>query len=113
MDIIKKQIQESISSESGYFPSSEEIYKVQTDINVWPYNRFFRGEPQSSEPIIWEREAGFQEILPQKPIQSMLSFQKEPEITTCFQNPCSTTLPCQSNPTNFKENRKGCVYISP
>ena len=34
-------------------------------------NRFFRGSPKSTEPIIWEREAGYQEILPQKPIQSM------------------------------------------
>lgn len=111
MNTIQKQIQESIQSSSGYFPPSEEIYKVQTDINVWPYNRYFRGSPSSDEPIIWEREAGYQEILPQKPIQSILTFQKEPYPTTCFQIPCSTTLPCQSN--NFQPSRKSCIYISP
>lgn len=111
MNIIEKQIQESIQSTSGYFPPSQEIYKVQTDINVWPYNRYFRGSSSSDNPIIWEREAGYQEILPQKPIQSILTFQKEPSLNTCFQMPCSTTLPCQSN--NFKPNRKSCIYISP
>lgn len=111
MNIIQKQIQDSLQSSSAYFPPPQEIFNVQTDINIWPYNRHFRGSPSSQEPIIWEREAGFQEILPQKSIQTLLSFQKDPHPSTCFQIPCSTTLPCQSN--LFKPNRKSCVYLSP
>lgn len=111
MEIIKKQIEESVNASSGYFPQPEDIYKVQTDIDNWPYNRFFRGSPSSDEPIIWEREAGFQEIKPQKPIQSIFSFQKEQISSPCFQIPCSTTLPCQIN--NFKPNQYSPVNISP
>lgn len=112
MDIIQKQIEESIESDGAYFPDPEEIYKVQTDINVFPYNRFFRGRPDSSEPIIWEREAGFQEILPQNFENSKLFFEPEPEKDTCFQIPCSTILPC-NKVTNYKNNTIACVYKSP
>lgn len=113
MDTIQHQIQQSIESESGYFPNPMEIYKVQTDINVFPYNRFFRGEPNSFEPIVWDREAGFQEILPQTFEKSELFFEKEPEKTTCFQNPCSTVLPCNTSTKNFQKTEISCVYTSP
>ena len=113
MDTVQKQIENSLRSEKPYFPPSEEIFKVQTDINIWPYNRYFRGSPSSDTPIVWEREAGFQEILPRIPVPSISSTQTEPNISTCFQLPCSTTLPCKSNPSNFQESRKSCIYISP
>jgi hypothetical protein len=112
MNFIQKQIEESINSDGGYFPNPQEIYRVQTDINVFPYNRFFRGEPESSEPIIWEREAGFQEILPQTFEKSKLFLEKEPERNTCFQIPCSTILPCNKL-TSYKNNTTSCLYTSP
>lgn len=112
MDVIQKQIEESMNSEGGYFPNPQEIYKVQTDINVFPYNRFFRGSPDSTEPIIWEREAGFQEILPQTFENSRLFLGEEPKRNTCFQIPCSTVLPC-NKVSNYKNNTVACIYTSP
>ena len=112
MNPIQKQIEECINSDGGYFPRPQEIYKVQTDINVFPYNRFFRGRPDSSEPIIWEREAGFQEILPQTFEKSNVFFENQPQRDTCFQIPCSTILPCNGI-TTFKNNTTSCVYKSP
>lgn len=113
METIKKQIEQSISSESGYFPSPQEIYQVQTDINQWPYQRYFRGKASSTEPIVWEREAGFQEILLQSSVPSIIGFQNEIESSMCFQIPCSTTLPCSNSGKVYQPNRNHCVFSSP
>lgn len=113
MDIVKKQIEACITSEGPYFPPPEEIYQVQTDINVWPYNRVFRGRPESSEPIVWEREAGYQEILSQKSIDSIVGMSKSVPSSHCFQIPCSTTLPCKNAQRVYRKNGNYCVYTSP
>jgi|TARA_B100001248_G_scaffold257737_1_gene240760 hypothetical protein len=113
MDIIQKQINESLSSESAYFPKPNQIFQVQTDINQWPYQRYFRGEASSFEPIVWEREAGFQEILVQSSVPSIIGFQNEIETSTCFQIPCSTTLPCYTKGNVYKSNGGYCVFSSP
>ncbi len=111
MNIVKSQIKSMLDSESAYFPPPEEIYQTQTDINVWPYNRQFRGKAASLHPIVWEREAGYQQILPQTSVLSTVGIpmlQKD----TCFQYPCSTILPCKSEP-KFQASQSDCVYYSP
>ena len=60
MNTVKKQIQNMLHTDGPYFPPPEEIYQTTTDINQWPYPRMFRGKPESFEPVIWEREAGYQ-----------------------------------------------------
>ena len=112
-EIIKKQIETMMTSSKGYFPQPSEIFQVDTDINVWPYNRQFRGSPSSTEPIIWEREAGFRQILPQSAVPSVVGFPEQPGGRLCFQAPCSTIFPCRKPYQVFQGNKEHCVYTSP
>jgi len=110
--IIEEQILKKTTSPSVYYPSSQDIYRVRTDMNEFPYRRFFRGRPTVSYPIVWEREAGY------SPIVSVKSIPKHyvPEATSggvCFQTPCTTILPCRSKQSVFSSNQDACVYTSP
>jgi hypothetical protein len=114
MNIVKKQIEEMIHTDGPYFPPPADIYRTVTDINEWPYPRMFRGDPRSSEPIIWDREAGYQKII--HPVETPSSWQppflpNTPNL--CFQIPCSTILPCKSQENTFQSPTNQCVYRSP
>jgi len=92
---------------------------VETDMDVWPYNRFFRGNVNSTEPIVWDREAGFRSIQPfiqnAMPPGTVPMSPYIPSVTKgmyCFQPPCSTIFPCNVNVVGSIMPQK-CVNISP
>ncbi len=76
-----------------YLSTLEDAKTVITDMDHFPYTRFYRGSYLSSMPSVFEREAGWRPIhnkcysinLP-KPIA--------PYPNHCFQMPCSTEMPC-------------------
>jgi len=89
-------VRSQITKKNGYNPyyaTSGVASSVITDMDSFPYNRYFRGQYNSSVPIVFEREAGFRRInttcydknidrgIPQYP-------------NHCFQVPCSTVYPC-------------------
>lgn len=111
-EIIRRQIQLKTDPNMPYYCPSSVFWNVQTDVNEFPYQRFYRGKPDVSHPVVWGREAGYQKIV------SSPSFIPRPQAekgltNLCFQMPCSTVLPC--NPTNAStlKNKEFCVYISP
>jgi hypothetical protein len=55
---IKKQIENKKKSDP-YFATTKQSKSVITDYDTFPYPRYFRGNPESSLPIIAEREAGW------------------------------------------------------
>jgi hypothetical protein len=108
--IINNEIKRKINSQNPYFPSANSIFKVKTDINIFPYNRFFRGSRFDMDPRIWDREAGW------SPIQETIDTQNDVNMSLlnsniCFQLPCTTILPCKQN--NFQPSTDSKVYISP
>jgi len=57
-----KNIEEQIKNKKKsipYFATTKEAKSVITDYDTFPYPRYFRGNPESSMPIIAEREAGW------------------------------------------------------
>ncbi len=79
-----------------FYSNGEDVKMSITDYDHFPYTRYFRGVPESSRPIVAEREAGW------RPRQNTCytvntKVEKKP-VNYCFQVPCSTTLPCI--PTN-------------
>ena len=42
--------------------SNNIVSYIQTDMDNYPYNRFYRGVPYFYNPVIFEREAGFREV---------------------------------------------------
>ena len=107
---IEQQIQNKLLCDSKpFFPDPSTIYSTPTDMNEFPYRRFFRGNFESSYPIVYERTAGYapiiQTIKPSPPATLIHS-------TGCFQTPCSTVLPCNPQKTHLSPS-SGCVRISP
>lgn len=77
-----------------YLATTEQSVQVLTDHDTFPYPRYFRGIPESSQPIVAEREAGWRprhddcyKVL--KPY-----VQKQHYPNHCFQGSCSGTFPC-------------------
>jgi hypothetical protein len=66
---------------------------IITDMDHFPYTRFYRGVPSSTDPIVFEREAGWR---PQR--DSCYSVKNCNEKSTypnhCFEAACSTVYPC-------------------
>lgn len=110
---IQKYIQEKISPISiGPTPASY-LNPITTDMNVFPYNRFYRGINDCTTPRVFDREAGHRKWenylyapanMPCRP--------PEPYRGKCFQIPCSTILPCIPE-FSYKKPQNECVYISP
>ena len=112
-----QRIQEYIRKKNkGYFPGiapATLLVPISTDMDNFPYNRFYRGMATCSSPRVFDREAGYrpwrQDLYQQLP--STLP-PPGPRPNGCFQIPCSTILPCMSDKT-FKPNIQSCVYTSP
>ena len=66
---------------------------IITDMDHHPYTRFYRGIPSSTDPVVFEREAGWR---PQRNYCYGVSNCEEKGTypNHCFEGPCSTTFPC-------------------
>lgn len=86
-----------IAKKKGYSPylaTTEQAVQVLTDYDTFPYPRYFRGIPESSQPIVSEREAGWRprhddcyRVL--TPLNIRNNYPNH-----CFQGSCSYTHPC-------------------
>lgn len=81
-----------------YWATEQTASLVLTDQDSFPYNRWWRGDYQSSMPIVAEREAGW------RPRQDAC-YSKKPNMHNppplanfCFETPCSTVFPCHPAP---------------
>ena len=80
---------------SPYHATTQQAVQVITDYDTFPYPRYYRGVPNSSAPIVAEREAGW------RPRHDNCYQVNEPPSTMpasypnhCFQSACSTVFPC-------------------
>jgi hypothetical protein len=77
-----------------YLSSPRTVEECVNDMDHFPYTRFYRGRYQSSEPVVWRREAGYHPLCPAwytKDIPTALSV--EPTWDMVYQPPCSTVFP--------------------
>ena len=82
-----------IKYKNGSVPYYSSGPSMKTDTDVFPYTRFFRGQPESDFPVIFEREAGW------APVNNKCY--KDPVVVPelslypnhVFQGPPSTTYP--------------------
>lgn len=112
--IISRYIQTKINADRGYMTPSSYLVPVQTDMDHFPYNRFFRGMVGCPQPRFFDREAGHRRWN-----QEGYYYQYSPEVVAprkfegCFQIPCSTILPCIDTGSAYKQPLDFCVNISP
>lgn len=91
---IKEMIQKK-NSHLPYTPSGDAIKYIITDIDHFPYKRFYRGIYNDMIPHIWEREAGYFPLQNNRDRTMIFPVEYPNHL---FQVPCTTILP------NFKKD---------
>jgi hypothetical protein len=110
--LVQFEINQMLSQKNAYFPQPRYLLETQTDVNQWPYPRYFRGKPTQNKPIFWAREAGYQKILPNIPVPVFEPLSEEPNTKGgCFQSACNVVFPCYyGDKINLPKER---VFTSP
>jgi hypothetical protein len=112
---IRKQIINKINYNSPYYATLTNAGNVITDVDNFPYNRFFRGKYNNPNPTVMERQAGFRKV---NNSCYAAKCQIDKSFTDyCFQYPCSVILPCNLKYANIDgkrqfldiANKRGCV----
>ena len=93
-NVVNQQIKKLMSSFDPYTATSSLATRVVTDIDHFPYTRFYRSDPTNPTPILFEREAGFRPTTQQCYKKGCGLKLNDPYPLNCFQSPCSTVLPC-------------------
>lgn len=91
-----------------YYPPPCEIFQIRTDVNQFPYRRFFRGRAFDETPRVWEREAGWsplQEERGEQPSTTSPSSLLMAPANAYFQVPCSTQFPQFETLPRFSDGR--------
>lgn len=102
--LLQQQIQEKMRLHYPHAPNPYLIFETRTDMNQFPYQRFFRGKFDQASPSVYGRPAGYAPIIESIPTANYTPAPTPIQKSDCFQNACSTILPCHSNQ---------CVYTSP
>lgn len=91
----KRTIQEQIllKNRPELYYANFSYYDTQSEHDVFPYNKYFKGEIKSDKPIIDERVAGW---LPKNTtiIKDVKTASEELNKSICFQVACSSVFPC-------------------
>ena len=97
-DFIKKQIERKNNYNIPYYATKNSVTKTMTDMDHFPYTRYFRGVYNESNPVVMDREAGFRERQDHCYIPSAGGDYKSPlDFTTKFQDSSSKTIPAASD----------------
>lgn len=126
MSTLKELIDMKNNYAVPYYANWHTVKNFETDMNIVPYPRFYRGKFDNPRPIIMERAAGYREQLsdrywkdtvPNKYMTDATAYQKKNNSISCFETACSTVLPCKRPFVDSKEakiqNTDDSVYISP
>lgn len=89
---VRKQISEKNGS-NPFYGTRNGVESVITDMDHFPYTRFFRGIYKSTEPVVVERESGWR---PHRATCYSINYckDKDPYPNHCFETACSTVYPC-------------------
>ena len=102
-EFIAKQI-EYKKSYLPYYGTVNQVEHSVTDMDIFPYTRYFRGVYYDSEPHIFDREAGWRRV---QPVEKKICKGIKP--VNCWQIPCSTVLPCKPKKGDVLELNESCI----
>jgi len=91
-----ESIRDMINSKTAsqpYYASSHTVTNVITDMDHFPYTRYFRGVSYFPNPIVFEREAGWRVREPDC-YKSSCKPGLIPYPRHCYESACSTVYPC-------------------
>lgn len=105
---VRKQIVNKLNYNSPFYATLTDAGNVRTDMDVHPYDRFFRGRYNSTEPTVMERQAGYRKV--NNGCYATKCQIDKSYTDYCFQYPCSVILPCNANYA-IKEGRKQFIDL--
>lgn len=98
-DIMSIMIKNKTQYSKAYYGTEASSTNIVTDMDRFPYPRWYRGVADSDKPVIIEREAGYHMILREK----AKTKDKSEKPKHVFTSACSTVLPIYSkeNPSDL------------
>lgn len=106
MDPIQYQIRQVQNLNVPYYPTTSTVTNVKTQVNHFPYTRFYRGDYKSPSVSFFDREAGWSR-------QDNACYKNIYRETTslppdfCYQAPGSIVYPCHRD--NLERHK--CGYL--
>ncbi len=95
---IRQQIM--LKNQTNPYYVNYSYYSVNTDYDIFPYTRWFKGKALDDNPRIAEREAGFAFRNSYK-TKNVVVEDEEMKPRVCIQNACSTVYPCKGNADSY------------
>lgn len=105
IEYVRKMIDVKNSS-VPFIANVQNVSNIITDMDRHPYSRYYRGVPTSTEPIFFEREAGWRIV--NNPCYRVITPMSEASPNKeihCFQNAATIVLPCHCDITTQYERR--------
>ncbi len=89
---VRQQIEQKLAYQP-YYATVKDATSILTDMDHFPYTRYFRGVYNSPQPVVFEREAGW------RPTHNNcynvnVNLADNPYPDHCFEAACSTVYPC-------------------
>lgn len=106
---VRTQIARKLNYNIPYYATNEVIGNVVTDMDHFPYDRFFRGEYNNPHPVVMEREAGYRPR--HDDCYKHISIPVPNKPSYCWQEPCSFVKPC--HPDKKDSEKKVCIPTPP
>lgn len=82
-------------ADTPFYPTVADAKSVITDVDHFPYTRFYRGVYNSNVPIFHDRQAGWRVRQDGCYTSQNKPVLENPQPLGCFQPPCSTIFPCK------------------
>lgn len=92
VEAVRAQIDRKLKSKP-YYANEMSVTETVTDIDHFPYTRFFRGVAPYPDPIIFEREAGWR-LRRDNCYRLSKHVSDTPKPNNCWETACSTVYPC-------------------
>jgi hypothetical protein len=112
IETIRRQILQK-QSPNPFYGTINMAENVITDMDVFPYTRFYRGQYNSHDAVSFERETGFRQI--KNACYTPFGVTPVQPTVYCWQLPCSTILPCKPDKKkgdkSDKENDDNCIIM--
>jgi hypothetical protein len=109
---IAKQIHLKNMYAYPYQSLGNDVKHVVTDVDHFPYTRFYRGVFDDTQPHLWEREAGYHP-LQNKQYKDHVVYVKTHEATPHTQVACSTIFPRKHCDKSSPCHSQSCIVSPP
>lgn len=92
---VAEHIQKKQNVTCPFYATRHDAQSVLTDMDHFPYRRFYRGAYNDSHPRILEREAGFRPL--NNTCYKVITTPNVVKPEYCWEFPCSHVKPCAKN----------------